>query len=82
MSFVVEKHYVKRFEIEAIQRNYMKYERFSRMRKDISRCGLCDHAYREEDNTNVAIVRGDSNQLICDDCAVEAIEGGAEELNC
>lgn len=81
MSYILKKQYTVTFEIVRVVRNFMNFRVFSRTRKDITNCELCEKTYTDEDNLNLAFVKGKLNQVICDSCAVEAIKGGAEEGN-
>jgi hypothetical protein len=81
MSYLVEKHYIERFEIEKIKTDFMKYKRFSAVRKDIPNCKICSKEFEPDDNTNLAFIKGKKNHLICDDCATEAIQAGVEIIN-
>lgn len=79
MSFVFERVHTERFEVEMVQRNFMNYGVFSRVRKDKPTCGFCSKSFRSEDNTNLALIKGKKNELFCDDCTDKAIVGGAKE---
>lgn len=81
MSYIFERKYTDRFEIEKIKTDFMKYKQFSNVRKDIPNCELCGKEFAPEDNTNLAFITGKKNHLICDNCTTDAIKGGAEEIN-
>jgi hypothetical protein len=81
MSYVFEKHYTVKYEVEKVKRNFVKFESFHNVRKDITGCELCDKKFREGHNTNLAFIKGKKNHLICDRCAEKAIEAGAESIN-
>lgn len=81
MGYIIEQHYTERIEIEKVKRNFMKFQSFSNVRKDIPECELCDAMFDKEDDTNLAFVKSTSNKLICDVCAILVIEGGAKEIN-
>lgn len=72
------KEYTETLKIIKVVLNFMKYEVFSRVRKDKPDCELCHAKFKLEDNTNLAVVVGKQNYLICDNCAEEAIQGGAD----
>lgn len=81
MSYIYERHYTERFEIEKVKRNFMKYRAFSNVRKDIPNCELCDKEFEDDDTTNLAFVKSHHNKLICNTCASIVISGGAEEID-
>lgn len=78
MSYTFVKHYTKKFEVTFVLLKFMKYSSISKVRKDKLNCELCGTKFQGEDNTNLALLNGHSNKLICDKCAQEAMEGGAE----
>lgn len=77
MAYVFEKHIVETFEVTSVRKQFMLFDVFSRVRKDIRHCEFCETAFLQEDNTNLAWVKGKKNHLICDSCAEKAIQGGA-----
>lgn len=79
MSFIYKRVQVEAFEVEIIQRNFMTYNVFSRVRKDKPNCGLCSKAFQANDATNLAYIKGKKNELFCDECAKHAISNGAQE---
>ena len=80
MSFVFERVIKETLEVESVIRNFMNYGTFYRVRKDKPTCGFCQKDFQAEDNTNMAFVKGRTNEMICDDCADTSIVGGAEEV--
>lgn len=81
MSYIYEKHYTERYEVESVKRNFMKYRAFSNVRTDIPFCELCDKEFEDDDDTNLAFVKQAHNKLICNYCASKVISGGAEEID-
>lgn len=81
MSYIFERRRVEIFEVERVKRNFMKYGVFSIVRKDKPDCEFCSKKFKGADTTNLAFVKDKLNHLICDNCAHEAISGGAEEID-
>lgn len=79
MSFVFERVIRETLEVETVIRHYVPYRAFSRIRKDKPNCGFCSRAFGQEDDMNLAFVKGKRNEMICDECAQKAIAGGAKE---
>jgi hypothetical protein len=78
VSYTFVKHYTKKYEVTFVLLKFMKYSSICKVRKDKLYCELCGTKLQGDDNTNLAMLNGHVNKLICDKCAQEAIEGGAE----
>ena len=80
MPFTYTETIVKSFTVSKIKRNFMPFAKLSITRKDVTSCSHCHTAFKPSDNTNLAFVDNDLNQLFCDKCAKLALENGADEI--
>jgi hypothetical protein len=79
MSYRFERHNIEEFIITNVWTNFMRYDRFYSVRKDITKCDLCETDFKPDSTLNLAFVQDKKNMLICTTCATKAIDGGADE---
>lgn len=81
MSFKFKEEITTEYEVDAVVVNFMDFDVFRSVRKDIVSCGLCKRDFQKgEGFVHLAMLRRHRNRLFCDECAHAAIENGAERM--
>ncbi len=82
MSFKFKEEVTTEYEVDAVIMNFMDFDAFNDVRKDIVSCRLCKRGFEKgEGFVHLAMLKRHHNRLFCDECADAAIQNGAEGMD-
>lgn len=82
MSYIIEKHFTRKYEVVDICQ-FLLFSTFHSVRKGMRFnpvvCFECGHKFADNEHTYLGIVKGDKNRIFCKSCAEKiALELGQE----